>query len=110
MIDPAGVFDSEVASHERQNWTPSYIRHDPFTVLCRVRSFEDLVVCGITSQLRLLVSDFDEITSPGDEDFEAASLRTQSLIRLGCVPTVPLAGIKGQVSRLVDDLSQAVKP
>lgn len=48
-------------------------------------------------------------------------LGTQPLIRIGCVSTFPLAGIKGQVrsigvlrhrrmvGRLVDHLSQAVK-
>jgi mRNA interferase MazF len=98
------------------------VKNRPALVLCRVRPFNDLMVCGISSQLRLLVSDFDEIISPGDEDFEASGLRTQSLIRLGYVSTVPVAAIKGQigsigvlrhrrmVGRLVDHLAQAVKP
>ena len=98
------------------------VKNHPALVLCRVRPFNDLMVCGISSQLRLLVPDFDEIISTGDDGFDASSLRTQTLIRLGYVSTVPVAAIKGRVGsigvlrhrrmvgRLLDYLSQAVKP
>lgn len=94
------------------------VKNRPTLVLCRVRPFNDLMVCGISSQLRLLVPDFDEIISPGDEDFDASGLRGQSLIRLGYVSTVPVGAVKGRVGginalryrrmirRLVDYLSQ----
>jgi mRNA interferase MazF len=66
-----------------------------------------------------MVSDFDEVIGPEDEDFSSSRLATKSLIRLGYLSTVPLSEIKGQLGfvsqsratrllrRLADFLEQA---
>lgn len=79
-----------------------------------MRPFGDLLVCGISTQLRLEVVGFDEIVAPGDLDFAATGLSAPSLIRLGFLSTVPLAAVKGRMGRidparyrrLVDGLSR----
>ena len=55
----------------------------PALVLRAFPPFGDLLVCGISSKLHQEVKGFDEIISPGDEDFMASGLKGRSLIRLG---------------------------
>lgn len=62
-----------------------------------MRPFNDLLVCGISSQLRPEVEGFDETISTGDPDFDGTGLAVASLIRLEFVTTVPLSAVKGSI-------------
>ena len=95
------------------------VKNRPALVLCRMRPFDDLMVCGISTQARLQVSDFDEFIGQDAPDFVASGLAVPSLIRLGFVSTVAVSAVKGRigsvdqtryrklVARLVDYLSRA---
>jgi mRNA interferase MazF len=69
-------------------------------VLCSLRPFDDLLVCGISSQLQVAVQDFDEMVAPGDADFAATGLAAPSLIRLGFVSTVARTAVKGRIGAI----------
>jgi mRNA interferase MazF len=45
-------------------------KHRPAVVLRRMLGFGDLLVCGISTQLRQQVADFDEIIDPSHPDFK----------------------------------------
>jgi mRNA interferase MazF len=62
-----------------------------------MRPFDDLLVCGISSQLQVAVENFDELVAPGDSDFAATGLAVPSLIRLGFVSTVARTAVKGRI-------------
>lgn len=58
-------------------------KYRPAVVLRRMPGFGDLLVCGVSTQLRQRVADFDEIIEPSQADFKASGLKAPSLIRLG---------------------------
>lgn len=78
-------------------------KNRPALVLCPMRPFNDLLVCGISTQLRQAVADFDEIVAPSDADFGSSGLVAPSLIRLGFVTTVPVAAVKGLIGSVADE-------
>jgi mRNA interferase MazF len=59
--------------------------------------FTDLLVCGVSTQVRQAVKDFDEIISPQDSDFESSGLLSESLIRLGFLAVIPRKNIAGAI-------------
>lgn len=86
-------------------------KNRPALVLCATRPFGDLMICGISIQLRLEVAGFDEVIAPGDEDFRSSGLAAKSLIRIAYVSTLPAAEIKGHIGtvgsqRLIRALSR----
>lgn len=64
-------------------------------------SFDDWLICAITSQLRHEVAGWDEKLSTTDEDFDKTGLKQASLIRIGKLATVEksiLQGVLGEIS------------
>lgn len=72
----------------------------PTLVLCRLPPFDDFLVCGISSQLRQRVPDFDELINAADADFARSGLAASSVIRLGFLATVPQSTVKGRIGIL----------
>ncbi len=73
----------------------------PVLVLALVPPFDDSLVCGIFTQLRQAVPNFDDILTMGDPDFETSGLKTTSLVRLGFLSSLPdkrIAGVLGVIS------------
>jgi mRNA interferase MazF len=62
--------------------------------------FTDLLVCGVSTQVRQAVKDFDEIISPQDSDFESSGLLSESLIRLGFLAVIPRKNIAGAIGSI----------
>ncbi len=89
------------------------VKNRPTIILREMPLFQDMLVCGVSTQLRQEVKDFDEIISPTDSDFTASSLAGKSLIRLGFLTVVPqsqIVGVIGSISsarhrRLLEKLS-----
>ncbi len=89
------------------------VKNRPTIILREMPPFQDMLVCGVSSQLRQEVKNFDEIISPTDNDFTASSLVGKSLIRLGFLTVVPqtqIVGVIGAISstrhqRLLEKLS-----
>lgn len=73
------------------------IKNRPTIILREMPPFQDMLVCGVSSQLHQQVKDFDEIISPTDNDFTARSLLGKSLIRLGFLTVVPQSQIVGVI-------------
>ena len=77
------------------------IKNRPALILCEMPPYGDFLVCGISTQLHHYVNNFDEIISPGDEDFTSSGLLEKSLIRLGFLAVLPISramGIIGSIS------------
>lgn len=89
------------------------VKNRPTIILREMPPFQDMLVCGVSSQLHQEVKGFDEIISPADSDFAASSLVGKSLIRLGFLTVVPqsqIVGVIGSISstrhqRLLEKLS-----
>jgi mRNA interferase MazF len=54
-------------------------KYRPAVVLRRMPGFDDLLVCGISTQLRQQVADFDDIIDPSHADFKTSGLKAPSL-------------------------------
>ena len=63
--------------------------------------YNDWLVCGISSQVRQYVENFDELILTKDKDFKQSSLLSDSVIRLGFLAVLPeniIPGIIGNIS------------
>jgi 3-deoxy-manno-octulosonate cytidylyltransferase (CMP-KDO synthetase) len=76
------------------------IKPRPVLVLQELRPFDDLLVCGISTQLRHFAPNFDELVRQSDADFPDSGLQEDSLIRLGFLATIPRSKVKGYVGRV----------
>ncbi|MDP3070570.1 MAG: hypothetical protein Q8N18_09790 [Opitutaceae bacterium] len=72
----------------------------PAILLCRLAPFGDWLVCGVSSQVRHHVPDFDELIGPDADDFVKSGLRQPSLIRLGFLGTVTKAQVGGDLGEI----------
>jgi mRNA interferase MazF len=93
-------------------------KNRPVVVLRKMPPFGDLLVCGVSTQIRQAVPGFDETIEPTHADFSASGLKAASLIRLGFLAVLPqshFAGAIGAVSkerhqRLLTRLSDHLRP
>jgi mRNA interferase MazF len=93
-------------------------KNRPTVLLREMPGFGDLLVCGVSTQLRQQVIDFDEIIVPSDSDFKASGLKSPSLIRLGYLAALPASGFLGRIGsisserhqRLLTRLSDYLRP
>jgi mRNA interferase MazF len=89
------------------------IKNRPALILRIMPRYQDFLVCGISSQLKQYVRDFDELIL-GDDDFESSGLVKVSVIRLGFLTVIPSRQIIGSIGsisrirhrRLLQNLSQ----
>jgi len=87
-------------------------------VLRRMPGFGDLLVCGISTQLRQQVPGFDETIQPSHPDFKTSGLKAPSLIRLGFLAVLPVGDFLGTIGsisgerhqRLLSRLSEHLRP
>ena len=75
----------------------------PSLILREMLPYGDLLVCGISTQLRHFVPGFDEIISPSDQDFESSGLVAESVIRLGYLAVLPRSAIPGSIGSISPD-------
>lgn len=76
------------------------IKDRPAVILREMPPFRDMLVCGVSTQLRHAVKDFDEVVSPSDADFVGSGLNAESLIRLGFLVVVPVQNIVGSIGSI----------
>jgi len=57
------------------------VKNRPVVLLRKMPKYQDYLVCGVSTQLRQYVRDFDEIILTTDPDFASSGLLSQSLIR-----------------------------
>ncbi len=65
------------------------VKNRPAIILREMPPYRDVLVCGVSTQLRQQVDNFDEIISPADADFPLSGLLAESLIRLGFLAVLP---------------------
>lgn len=56
------------------------VKNRPAIALREMPGYRDLLVCGVSTQLKQYIKDFDEIISPTDDDFESSGLLSKSVI------------------------------
>ncbi|MBD2626437.1 type II toxin-antitoxin system PemK/MazF family toxin [Trichormus variabilis] len=90
------------------------IKNRPALILKEMPKYQDFLVCGISTQLKQYVSNFDEIVSPNDDDFQSSGLVSQSVIRLSFLTVITRNSIIGSIGaisterhqRLLNNISQ----
>jgi mRNA interferase MazF len=70
----------------------------PVLCLCTVPPFQDLLVCGITTQLTSRVEALDEIIEEHDDDVVTTGLKAASLIRTAFLALLPPSRFQGRIS------------
>jgi mRNA interferase MazF len=94
------------------------IKNRPAIVLRAMPPYGDLLLCGVSTQLRQEVEGFDDPIGPADPDFSTSGLKAPSLVRLGflaVLPTSSLVGVIGFISesrhqKLLGRLSRHLRP
>ena len=76
------------------------IKNRPAVFLREMPPFKDQLVCGISTQLRQEVKDFDNLISSTDSDFAESGLIQDSLIRLGFLAVLPQNRIAGKIGSI----------
>lgn len=76
------------------------VKNRPAVVLRVMPPHGDLLVCGVSTQLRHEVAGFDEIISQEDPDFASSGLKAASLIRLGFLAVLPVNSFLGSIGAI----------
>lgn len=76
------------------------LKNRPAVILREMPPFRDVLVCGVSTQLRQAAKDLDEVISPGDADFASSGLKEESVIRLGFLAVVPRGKIAGSIGSI----------
>ncbi|MDT4955646.1 MAG: mRNA interferase MazF [Acidobacteriota bacterium] len=76
------------------------VKNRPAIVLREMPPFRDVLICGVSTQLRQATKDFDEVISRSDADFVARGLMAESLIRLGFLTVVPRSKVVGSIGSI----------
>lgn len=75
-------------------------KNRPAIVRREMPPFQDMLVCGVSTQIHQEVIDFDETISSSDIDFADSGLVRSSLIRLGFLTVIPQSQIIGVVGSI----------
>jgi len=76
------------------------LKDRPAIFLREMPPYQDLLVCGVSTQLHQYVKDFDEIISPANADFKSSGLLSKSLIRLGFLAVLPRRRVLGSIGSI----------
>ena len=76
------------------------VKNRPAIFLREMPPYQDVLVCGVSTQLHQEVKGFDEVLDQSDSDFTATGLRTTSLIRLGFLAVLPRSAVIGSIGSI----------
>ncbi len=76
------------------------LKRRPALILREIPPFRDFLICGISTQIRQKVENFDEVISLEDDDFAQSNLDSESLIRLGFLLVLPRSEIVGTIGSI----------
>ncbi|HEX8598397.1 MAG TPA: type II toxin-antitoxin system PemK/MazF family toxin [Chloroflexia bacterium] len=82
------------------------VKNRPTIVLREMPPYDDLLVCGISTQIHQQVQGFDETISPVDDDFAQSGLVSQSLIRLGFLAVLARNNVIGAIGNIAPERHQ----
>ena len=80
--------------------TDGQIKKRPALLLREMPKYKDYLVCGISSQVRQHLKNFDEIILTTDADFNASGLTRESVIRLSFLAVVSSNNIIGTIGSI----------
>jgi mRNA interferase MazF len=75
-------------------------KNRPALILRELPPFQDLLVCGISTQIHQAVRGFDEVIVRTDSDFRGSGLVTDSVVRLGFLAVLPRKRIAGTIGKV----------
>lgn len=78
----------------------------PVLLLKQMPPFNDWLVCGISTQLRQFVPDFDILLDIAHPDFIQSGLVAPSIIRLGFLAVLPSNMIQGTIGQISENTYQ----
>lgn len=76
------------------------VKPRPALVLRKMPPYQDLLFCGISSQLYHEVKGFDDVIDVRDSDFSKSGLRTTSLVRLSFLAVLPVKDVFGTLGSI----------
>ncbi len=76
------------------------IKNRPALLLRELPPFGDYLACGISSQVRHALPEFDEVILQTDPEFAATGLIEDSVIRLGFLAALPRRKILGAIGEI----------
>jgi mRNA interferase MazF len=76
------------------------LKHRPAVVLREMPLYGDFLVCGVSTQMHLLVSGFDDPITGKDDDFAGSGLMADSIIRLSFLAVLPRKNIVGSIGNI----------
>jgi mRNA interferase MazF len=76
------------------------VKPRPAVALREMPPYGDFLVCGISTQVQLLVTNFDELIGIKDDDFSMSGLLADSVIRLGFLAVLPTKNILGSIGTI----------
>jgi mRNA interferase MazF len=76
------------------------VKNRPAIVLRKMPPFQDVLVYGLSTQLRQAAKGLDEVISANDADFFASGLKAESLIRLGFLVVIPRSKVVGSIGSI----------
>jgi mRNA interferase MazF len=79
------------------------VKNRPALMLRKMPPFDDVLVCGLSTQLHQKVAGFDEIITQQDADFATSGLVTDSLIRLGFLAVLPQNRVIGSIGSIAPE-------
>ena len=79
------------------------VKDRPAIVLREMPPFRDMLVCGVSTQMRHAVKDFDEVIGEADADFVASGPNADSLIRIGFLIVLPRQAIVGSIGSIAPE-------
>jgi mRNA interferase MazF len=71
--------------------------------------FQSLLICGVSTRLRELQPDWDELVSPDDADYAASGLRQRSAIRLSYLYAADERETSGAIGRIAPERLQRLR-
>ncbi len=76
----------------------------PALVLRQMPKFNDLLVCGISTQTHQNIPNFDAILAQESPDFEQTGLVASSVVRLGFLNVIPMSKASGVLGNIRQEL------
>ena len=63
-------------------------------------SYQDLLVCGVSTRLAELEADWDEVIKEDDPDFASSGLHRTSAVRLSFLASVESSAVAGRIGEI----------
>jgi len=76
------------------------VKPRPAVALREMPPYGDFLVCGVSTQVQILVANFDELIGTKDDDFSISGLLADSVIRLGFLAVLPTKNILGSIGTI----------